>query len=194
MEEEKRYVAKVYRVNPEKMQIDLSLKRVSEKEKKERLEEEKKERRAKKILEVACTKAGQDYAKLCDKIRKSYSSFNQFIEDYEQGKTKIDIPKALQKHINSLIASTDAKKEIQLSQVIELLGVGNRGILNLKNALIEIKNKYPELEIKYLGAPKYMLTLKTQKPKEDTKRLENIINSLGSASGVFLMKVYERKD
>src|SRR3989338_7972247 len=82
--EGKKIVCKVLRVNEEKGHIDLSLRRVTETQKRSKVDELKQEQKAEKILEFVAKDLNMDikklYSTINENISKKYASLNEFFE------------------------------------------------------------------------------------------------------------------
>ena len=76
-------VVRVHRLDPEKMQVDVSLKRVNEDERKRKIEEVRRKTRARKLLGVAIkkTKSKKSLEKLEEEILAQYETLYDFLED-----------------------------------------------------------------------------------------------------------------
>ena len=85
VKEGKKVVCKVLRINQEKGHIDLSLRRVTETQKRKKVDEIKQEQKAEKILEFVAKDLKIDVKKLFDdvssKILKKYSSLYEFFQE-----------------------------------------------------------------------------------------------------------------
>jgi len=102
LHEGQKLVAKVYHVDEKKDQIDLSLKRVTDSERKMKLEESRKEKRAQKLFDVAVklaksTKAESDYAyqKLTETYGDIISAMEAIAEKGEEAFKYLKIEKGL---------------------------------------------------------------------------------------------------
>ncbi|MGC9005728.1 MAG: S1 RNA-binding domain-containing protein, partial [Candidatus Micrarchaeia archaeon] len=100
--EGQRLVLKVIRVDRAKGQVDVSLKRVSEEEKRKKLEAYNRESRARKIIQVALdqAKADADVQKIAEEVERKYGSLNNFLvsilEDGRKAFEGIAFPKKAQ--------------------------------------------------------------------------------------------------
>ena len=188
----KRYVAKVVRVDPRKGFVNLSLKRVSKYDKREKVEKYRKEMRARKILEQAAKQLGVEEAKVEEialKLEERFESlFAAFEEEAERpGAIAKFVPKEWYSALRKLIARAFQKKEITIKAVIELSSLAPDGIERIKQALNEIERAVGA-KPKYLSAPKYRVNLKTKNPKAVEKKLrtvlENIVKKFEQSGGM----------
>src|SRR3989339_141609 len=100
VKEGKKVVCKVLRIDQEKGHIDLSLRRVNEGQKKEKINEIKHEQKAEKTIELAAKKLSITVEKLYDeissKIIEKYGLIYLCFEDIVKGETSLEalgIPK-----------------------------------------------------------------------------------------------------
>jgi translation initiation factor 2 subunit 1 len=179
--EGQRLVVKVHRVDKEKNQIDVSLKRVNEEEKKNKLAQVSFEKRAQKLIEVAVkeskSKLSADEVK--SRIEEEYGDlFSCLKECSEKGEPAIkdiDLPKAVKASIVEIAKKNIKKQVVSVGGIITLSCSGSDGLETIKKALT-IKDK--DVEILYLGAPRYKISLKTMDYKTGEKKLSSIVESI----------------
>lgn len=188
LSEGQKIICKVIRVNPGKGFIDLSIKRVAEFERRRKRDEIKKEKRAHKIIELFCKKRGIDIDEFFEKhFRKMYEEgyvYELFERAVEEGKKVLkkclsqdfleDFLKTIEKEFGKPF------REIRIN--LELISYDSDGILKVRkffSFMKEILGKVSgEVNIIYLGAPKYLVILKTKDPKKAEKRLESLMREL----------------
>lgn len=185
VKEGKKLVCKVLKINKEKNQIDLSLRRVSVSLRKNKLEQVKQEERAEKILEILAkqtkTTLNQIYQKIGEPIIQEYGSLNSSFEEVLNNKTKLEDIKAPIKLKDQLIKLVKEKiklPEIAINKKISIQNFSSNGIEIIKKTLISAielakKDKY-NLNITYIGAPNYKISLTATNPKEGEKEIQGI--------------------
>ncbi|MEM5777310.1 MAG: hypothetical protein QXJ06_02575 [Candidatus Aenigmatarchaeota archaeon] len=192
IDEGRKYVAKVSKVNVEKMLFDVSLKKVTEQEKKEKLEEIKKENRAKKIIELVCKNLNIDFNQLSSKITSIYQKHYSFLEEIANNKKDVLKKNFEEKFIDELekiIISQEVKKIVTILKVYQIIGKGNNGITNVKNLFSSLLKDYKELQIKYLGSPRYMFIVKANDHKLAKKIIDEIEQKLFKEKATLIVKV-----
>jgi translation initiation factor 2 subunit 1 len=160
--EGQRLVVKVHRIDREKNHVDVSLKRVSEEEKKNKLAQVSFEKRAKKLLEVAIgeakTKTGFEDVK--NKIEEEYGDLYSCLKEAsEQGEAAlegIDIPKALKAQITEVAKKNIKKQMVTVGGIASLTCYGEEGVSTIKKIFSSCEK---DVEITYLGAPKYKISI-----------------------------------
>jgi len=175
-------VAKVHNVVPEKNQIDISLKRLTEAEKKRKLENVRHGRRAEKLFEVAIKQAKSTTAEgmaarkaLSDKYGGLIEAFDQISETGEKALDNLQIEKGLAAALAAVAQKSMHKTKAELKAVVHLVSYAPDGIKHVQAALAGISApKEDELEINYLGAPRYQISISAHDFKDANKALEKI--------------------
>ncbi len=174
-------VAKVIRVDETKQQIDISIKRVSEEEKRAKMEQVRRRARAKKLLELAIKKARSrmNAEKLLEKMEQIYGEdvFGVFEEalDDEHVLDDAKLPEKIKKELISLIKKSIKKPTVQIVANLELSCFEGDGVNIIKRALCDLDK---EANILYLGAPHYRIELTAEDYKEGNKKMEKIMKEI----------------
>lgn len=184
----KRIICKVLRVDRSTGHIDLSLRRVTQKETKEEMQKYEDEDIALKILKIVVK---EDAEKIAGLIKKDHPLMHEFFE------SSISNPPALEKYVSKddakkvleIIKDKIKPKKIILRAVLEISSAASNGLSIIKDALIRQK----DVKITYIGAPNYMITAEDENPKTAHKKLETAINSITEAMGKGNGKVEVKK-
>ncbi|RLI29487.1 translation initiation factor IF-2 subunit alpha [Candidatus Bathyarchaeota archaeon] len=182
-------VAKVLRVDPQRMHVDLSLRRVSGKERQEKLMEWKKRKRAETLLENIGAKLGVEdpkafaleyVAKLEEKFPSAYAALEEFAEKGEQVGEKLKFPPEVSKAIAEIAKQKIKLPTVKIKGVFHLTCPGPRGIEAIKDSLLNCKAskrlKGVKLEMYTAGAPKYMVEITAKNWKEAEKALKELVD------------------
>ncbi len=164
----KKIVCKVLRISSSG-NVELSLRRVSQKEKKEVMEKEKQEKSYLSIIKTVLGEKSESMIKnISDKIRV-YDLFQEAKEEpkkleeffkKEEAEKILEILKTTQKQRKTII-----KKEIKLSTINPL------GIELIK----EILGTIDKAEVKYISAGRYSITTESPDPKAADNYLKEIL-------------------
>lgn len=173
--EGKKVVCKVLKTDPVKGHIDLSLRRVNEAQKKKKLSEIKQEQKAEKIIESVAKKLNKDeqdiYDKIAEKVLEKYvyihECFNEIVKD-EVSLERLGIEKKLAEILTQAVKERIKPEEVEIKGELKLRSYAPNGIDIIKEALSKAKN----VEIKYLGAGKFSLAVKSDDYKKAEKILE----------------------
>jgi translation initiation factor 2 subunit 1 len=167
----KKIVCKVLRVNKEKGTIDLSLRRVSQKETREVLEEFKKEKDALLVLKLALKDKAVQVA---ERIKEKYDSLDAFLSETQKNPSilkeyaeKDDAEKILE-----LTKERKKEKKFQYRAIISISSNAANGVTAIKNALLAAK----DVEIIYIGAPNYSMTAESSDPKDAEKKFKEAVS------------------
>ncbi len=169
----KRIVCKILRISGDR--IDLSLRRVTQKEKKEVLEQYKQEKSYKSILK---TVLGKKVEKTIEEIEEKERLYDFLEEAKENSKEleKIVGKKDSEKILD--ILKTQKQKTAILKKEFLLTTTKPNGLKLIKETL----NPKKDIEIKYLSAGKYILKTEAKDPKTADSRLKNALSEIEKSS------------
>jgi len=167
----KKIVCKVLRINQEKGYIDLSLRRVNERQKKEKINEIKQEQKAEKIIEFAAKKHEIEPKKLYDevapKLLEKYGMLNPAFEDIVKGNLnleKIGVDKKMAKALTELILERMKPTEVYVERELSLKSLAPDGVEAVRQALKQASLE--NITILYEGAGKYKVKAKANEYKD----------------------------
>ena len=176
----------VKKVNPDRGDIDLSLKQVSNDQKKQKLKEVKKFEKGKTLLQNVKEKAklsDNDIEKLEDQFYSKYDSvYDGFIEIGRKGIDEIKelkIPKKTAAAIEE-ICSRIKLPSVEIRGIMKITSSKSDGVEIIKKTLLDATKKHSTMDITYLGAPKYRLSITSEDFKSAEKSLKPIIAEIQS--------------
>ena len=179
----KTYVAKVLRIDEERGHISLSLKRVSKKENERKIQEYKKEQRAEKLLEIIAKKKKISLDQAYEKI--GYELQEKFGEMFRAFEAAFKSPEILERRgikkeyidlIHKIAKENIIQKKVKIKAILNLRYFTGDGIEKIKDFLKNLNKKY-KMDVKYISAPKYEISIETDNPKIMQKQFENQLNS-----------------
>ena len=177
----------VKKVNPVRGDIDLSLKQVSKDQQKQKLKEVKKFEKGKTLLQNLKDNAGltdKEIDKFEEAIYVKYDSvYDAFIEIGRNGIDSIEEIKISKKIVKPLeeICSKIKLPSVEIRGIMEITNPNSNGIEIIKKNLLECIEKDSRINITYLGAPKYRLSIKAEDFKTAEKILKPIIDDINSS-------------
>ena len=165
----KKIVCKILRISGDR--IDLSLRRVTQKEQKEIKEKYNQEKSYESILKSVL---GEKSGEIIEKIQKKEKIYD-FLQEAKEN------PKELEKLVDEEnakkiidILKTQKQKKAILKREIFLTTTKPDGIILIKNFLGTIK----EVEIKYISAGRYFLKSESEDIKKTDQKLQKILIEL----------------
>lgn len=165
----KKIVCKVLRISGNR--IDLSLRRVSQKEKKEVMELDKQEKSYKNILKGIL---GEEANKIIEEILKQDKIYS-FLQESKENSEELEkiVGKENSKKILDILNAQKQKKAV-IKKEINLVITKPNGLTLIKEIFRDIK----EAEIKYISAGKYTLKTEANDPKTADNKLKEIIEKI----------------
>lgn len=174
-----RIVVKIMRIDQENKRADLSLRRVNQKEKKECLENERKEKELSTLLKIV-TKNDEKTTKVFNDIKSKETIFD-FFENFLK-KNEKDLLSEFRsfglndnesKELFSMLKDKIKEKKVNVKKEFSLHCEAENGIEKIKKVMA-IKNA----DIRYLGAPHYMINLEDKDYKEANKKMKEILDEI----------------
>lgn len=196
--EDQKVVLKVLRVDVEKRHIDLSLRRVTKREKIEKMISWKKERKAEALLRGVAEKTGlspeEVYEKAGEAIEKEYGLYEGFEKTVKEGQeilTKIGVPEELASAFAEVAQERIHAPMVKVKGVIEVRCMKPNGVNIIKEAFLNAKkaekSKDAKLRFYVIAAPKYAVEVLADNYKraEDVlqKVAESIVSNVDEAGG-----------
>ncbi len=198
-------VGKVIRVDKKKRppQIDISIKRVTEGERRIRMMRWKRNQKAQKIIELAAKKLGKSldeaYEKVWIPLYKSFADVLSILEECvirgPEVLREIGLP---EDWVQALYE--EAKRHIEIKKVrirgcFELQSYKPDGIERIKKFLselesVEIPYKHTTLRIYTIGAPRYQIEIESADYKTAEKLLSQILEKAEKLSRELELDVY----
>ncbi len=176
----------VKKVNSKRGDIDLSLKQISKDQKKQKLKEVKKFEKGKTLLQNVQDKAklsDEEIEKLEDKIFSKFDSvYDAFIEIGRNGIESVKELKLAKKTATVIeeICSKIKLPSVEIRGIMEITNEKMDGVEIIKKILLDELKKDPTIDITYLGAPKYRLSITSDNFKSAEKTLKPIIAEIQS--------------
>ncbi|MGB9674610.1 MAG: S1 RNA-binding domain-containing protein, partial [Nanopusillaceae archaeon] len=162
VKENEKIVCMVLDIDKDNRLAVLSLKRVDKNKQKAKILEYKREISAYNVIKIMSERENIDIKELekeiVFKIVPEEKLYKVFLDAYINGKEVLEKYKIKKKYINKLyeyIIENLNPTKYRFEYTLEAYNIEGDGVLKLKNFLMEIKNL--NLEIKYLGSPRYSI-------------------------------------
>ncbi len=164
--------------------IDLSLKQVSKDQKKRKLKEVKKFEKGKTLLQNVQDKtklSDEEIEEIEDKIYTKFDSvYDAFMEIARNGIVTIKELKLTKKTTTAIedICSKIKLPSVEIRGIMEITNNKSDGVEIIKKTLLDVIKKDSTLDITYLGAPKYRISITSEDFKSAEKSLKPIIQEI----------------
>ncbi|MEM3730823.1 MAG: translation initiation factor IF-2 subunit alpha [Candidatus Bathyarchaeia archaeon] len=196
--EGQKVVLKVLRVDAEKGHIDLSLRRVTKREKIEKIMSWKRERKTENLLRSAAEKIGLSLEEIYEKagalMEKEYGLYEGFEKAAREGPsilTKIGVPAEIANVISEIAKERMPVPMVKVKGIVELRCMKPNGVKVIKEAFLNAKKseKTRDAKIRFytVAAPKYCIEVMAENYKNAETVLqrvaENIVSNVVKAGG-----------
>jgi len=187
--ENMKLVLKVLRVNPVKRHIDLSLKRVSDRERKEELYYWKRRVKGRNLLKLVAKKIGKPYEQLYSEYGKRleakfgdlYEVFSILSEKGVKPLLKLDVPEELAKAFYEVASEKIKPKIAKLRGIVEVSTVKPDGVYDVKEALMRIEKLSRDdikVEVYAIGPPRYAVEVTAKDYKTASRVLKEAFRTV----------------
>jgi translation initiation factor 2 subunit 1 len=177
VKEGKIIVCKILRVNRERGQIDLSLRRVSENQHKVKVNEVKQEQRAEKMIETAAKELKSDleqvYSEISKPIFETYPSLFSCFTDVVKGNCDLEqlgVPKKIAAALMQVVILRLKPQQVVAQTDVKLQSYAPDGVEIVRRALKKAIDS--GAEVKYIAAGNYRLMATAPDYKTAEKILE----------------------
>jgi translation initiation factor 2 subunit 1 len=177
-------VLKVIRVNKARREVDLSLRQVTGQERKEKLLEVKRNEKAKGIFNAVVSKLGiaeeeamKYFEALEERYGSLYDSYLALLKKGRQAFENLGLPDKLIDELEEDVREKITLPSVEIKGIMELTTPLPNGVEIIKKALTATKERRGSavINVKYLGAPRYMITVKADNYKIAERALSSAV-------------------
>ena len=183
--EKQKMVLKVIHVNLEKGHIDLSLRRVTKRERIEKTKAWKKERKGEALLRAVADKVGlpleevyQKAGRILEEKDGLYEGFEKALKDGPEALTKLEIPEDIAKAFAEIANERIRIKMVKVRGVLEIRCMKPNGVKCIQEAFAgakkSVKAKNAKIEFYVIAAPKYSVEVSA----DNWKRAEELLDEV----------------
>ncbi len=199
VKEGQKVVCQVINVNPEKGHIDLSLKRVNEHQKREKIQEWKNRQKALKLLEIVQNEYGKkiNFDEIESYFEEKYGTLYNAFESASMSPDDFKHDNKFEwiDHFIKVARENIVPPEVKIFGYVDISLNRRDAIDYIKKALTQIHNPDNGVTVQYVGAPRYRIVVKAKDYKtaedilkESSEKVINFIKKVGG-TGEFLRKV-----
>jgi translation initiation factor 2 subunit 1 len=187
--ENQKMVLKVLRVDVEKGHIDLSLRRVTKRERIEKIKSWKKDRKGEVLLRAVAEKVGlpihEVYQKAGAVLEEKfglYEGFEKVLKDGIEALTKLDIPEDIAKAFAQVAEERIRIKMVKVRGTLEVRCMKPNGVKCIQDAFIDAKKsqkaKDAKIEFCVIAAPRYSVEVSADNWKRAEELIEKVSQSV----------------
>ncbi len=184
VQEGKKVICKVLGIDKEKGHIDLSLRRVTETQKRAKNSVIKQEQKAEKIVELSAEEIERDFKKLYDevasKILKEYRYLHvpfQEVVDEDKSLSEFDLDDEVVEVLEENIRRKIKPKKVSIGGEFKLEIYSGDGLSVMKDIFKPIEDN-GKADIKYAGGGSYDISVEAENYKKAEKILDKIVSGV----------------
>jgi len=185
VKEDQKVVVLVLRTDPAKGHIDLSLRRVNDSQRKQKLQQVKQRQRALKLLELMASELDvkpESVIKKVSKLTSDYDSLYAGLEAIAADNSiagRLDLNEKWREKLVELVSKSIKPPIVEVTGYVELRSYESDGINVIKGALAEVTKHKPrdcELTLSYISAPIYRVKVTAGDYKTAEKAMRNAVD------------------
>jgi len=185
-------VLKVVRAEKSRREVDLSLRQVTNEERRNKLIEWKQKEKAVTILSMVKKKLAMDdrqYSELVGKLQDEYGTIYEALENASKKGEKVFASMGLPPEVVTEMVTTATEKiaspKYEVGSIVEMSSNAPDGISQIKKALAVGLNASTVAEIKmtYVGAPRYRVRVTAEDYKQADKVMGSVLQKMEEAIG-----------
>ncbi len=184
-------VLKVIRVNKARREIDLSLRQVTNEERRAKVIEWKREERALAIIEAVKKKLSLkdgDAADLKRKLEEQFGTLYEALETAaksgEKGLAPAGLPEKTVKAVAEIAVEKIVPPRYEVGALVEVSSRSPEGIEQVKKTLVAAASApSAEVHITYAGAPRYRVRITAEDYKQAEKALDAVLEKIRDGVG-----------
>lgn len=187
--ERQKMVLKVLRVDIEKGHIDLSLRRVTKRERIEKIKAWKKDRKGEVLLRAVAEKVGlpihevyQKAGVMLEEREGLYEGFEEALKEGAESLTKLGIPEDIAKAFAQVAEERIRIKLVKVRGTIEVRCMKPNGVKCIQEAFIQAKKlqkaKDAKIEFSVIAAPRYNVEVAADNWKRAEELLDEVSQSV----------------
>jgi len=184
LRERQREVFKVLRMNKDAKQADVSLRRVSKKERTQKLLEWKRTQRVMRVLHLLAERSGRSSEEINSMLvepaaKRNLALYDVFLEILDSGKLPawMKLDEELSRLLLELIRKEIKLKKIVLKATLKLLIATGNGVEVIRRAIregLKAAGKGEKVSITAIGSPRYLIRVEADEESRARELLERV--------------------
>lgn len=180
----KKIVCKVLRLDAERGHIDLSLRRVSDMERKKKLEDIKQEQKAEKVIEMVALqlkkKPNEVYEAITSKVFERYPFVYLFFKEIAVGNVRAQeliSDEKIGEAVESIVQERFKPQKISIKGAFSIKSFAPDGVELIKQVLVQAQKKSRKsatVTLVYIGGGRYKTTIEADNYKDAEQTLETM--------------------
>jgi len=172
-------VCKVIRVKRQEKFVECSIRRVSEYDMRAKWEQVRRQKRAEAIIEIVAEKLGKKFEEVYEALKPLEKGFDELYLAFEEMKkrgkevAKGKVPEKILDVLWEIVDRSVSLPRVSIKGILTLQSFAPDGVERIKKVLGSLK-----ADVKYLGAPKYMLQVEGLDYKEAERRMAEILKKI----------------
>jgi translation initiation factor 2 subunit 1 len=180
---QQKLVLKVIRAEKSRREVDLSLRQVTNEEKRTKLIQWKRNEKAVTIMEGVKKKLAMNDKQISEIVSKLEAEYGSLYDSLETASKKgdkalasLELPPATAKEIVDAAKEKISSPKYEVGAIVEITSKASDGIQQIKEVLDEAaeSSSIAEIDITYVGAPRYRLRVIA----DDYKQADKVMNSV----------------
>jgi len=188
---QQKLVLKVIRANRQRQEIDLSLRQVTNEERRAKVIEWKRGERALAIMNAVKKKLGLDDGTLAaysGKLEEGFGTLYEALETAakkgEKGLSSLGLPPGVSKVVAESAGEKIVPPRYEIGALVEVSSRSAEGIEEVKKTLLAaVGSSSADVRITYAGAPKYRVRITADDYKQAEKALDSVIQKIKDGVG-----------
>jgi translation initiation factor 2 subunit 1 len=188
---QQRLVLKVIRANRQRQEIDLSLRQVTNEERRAKVIEWKREERAVAIMSVVKKKLNLDDATLTSYVGKLeeefgtlYAALEAASKSGEKALAALDLAQPVVKAIVEAASEKIVPPRYEVGALVEVSSRSPEGIEHIKKTMLAAAGSASaDVKITYAGAPKYRVRITADDYKQAEKVMDSVLEKIKDGVG-----------
>jgi translation initiation factor 2 subunit 1 len=199
---QQKLVLKVIRADKLRKEIDLSLRQVTNEERRNKIIEWKQKERASTIMNIVKEELSLDdkqfneyVAKLEEKFNSLYEALETAAKNGEKNFSSLEISSTVLDKIIAIAKEKIIPPKYEIGVIFEIISKASDGVQQIKKALISASDISPTTEIKitYVGAPRYRLRVIADDYKQAEKVMNMVVERIKESIGKHAVFSFRRE-